>query len=88
MGHGVPPQMEDGMTNQPIFTDNGAAKGLRTRLFRNMTSGAGVEWTFAVDYAQSGQRCRWYGYGMSGNNSVERMMAEGFDLAPFEEVAP
>lgn len=64
-----------------IYTDNGAAKGLRTRLFRN--SDGGVEWMYAADYAAGS--VRWFFFHPGAGRSVEEMMARGYDLVPFEE---
>ena len=65
--------------NGAIYSDDGPARGCRTRYFRDSAYG-GVEWMFAVDYA-SGNR-RWYGFGMNPNNSIAKMTVEGFTLSP------
>ncbi len=56
-----------------IYSDNGAAQGNRTRLFRNTDAGT-VEWMFGVDYAAGSTR--WYAFGM-GKDSVEDMQKRG-----------
>lgn len=62
-----------------IYTDNGAANGLRTRLFRN--ADGGVEWIYAVDYTDGSDR--WFFFHPGAGRSVEEMMAKGYDLQPF-----
>lgn len=64
-----------------IYTDNGAAFGNRTRLFRN-TNG-GVEWMYAVDYASGHDR--WYGFGMQPNNSIDKLKSNGMFLSRLDE---
>jgi hypothetical protein len=44
------------MLKRTIYTDNGAARGSRTRYFRDSAHG-GVEWIFSVDY--HGPAPRW-----------------------------
>jgi len=61
-----------------IYHDNGAAFGRRTRFFRNAPLG-GVEWMYAVDWA-NGDR-RWYGFGMSPDNSIEKLKQSGMFLS-------
>lgn len=63
-----------------IYTDNGAANGLRTRLFRN-TDG-GVEWIYAVDYADGSDR--WFFFHPGVGRSVEEMISKGVQLEPYE----
>jgi hypothetical protein len=60
-----------------IYQDNGAAKGLRTRMFRDGGNG-GVEWMYAVDYASG--YTRWYGYGMEKGLTIRKMMDDGMHL--------
>lgn len=67
-----------------IYSDNGAAFGRRTRLFRNGAHG-GVEWIYAVDYA-GGDR-RWYGYGMAPDCSIAELQADGMFLSRIESGA-
>ena len=61
-----------------IFTDRGAERGARTRLFRDCANGNGVEWIYAVDFAAGHDR--WFGWGMASGESIERMRREGFKL--------
>ncbi len=68
------------MTNH-IYSDNGAAQGNRTRLFRNTDAGT-VEWMFGVDYASGS--FRWYAFGM-GKDSVQEMQARGCWLSRVSE---
>ena len=63
-----------------IYTDNGAANGLRTRLFRN-TNG-GVEWIYAVDYAKGSDR--WFFFHPGVGRSVDEMISNGFQLEHYE----
>jgi len=60
-----------------IYSDNGAAQGRRTRLFRDCSGG--VEWMYGVDYA--GGDTRWYGFGMTPNNSIKKLQADGMFLS-------
>lgn len=66
-----------------IYSDNGASKGLRTRIFRDCLNGNGVEWMYAVDYASGHDR--WYGFGALPNNSIDKMKNNGYDLFPYQE---
>jgi len=63
-----------------IYTDNGAERGNRTRLFRDGALG-GVEWMFAVDHA--GGSTRWYGFGMIADNSITKLRANGMALVEY-----
>lgn len=63
-----------------IYSDEGGLRGMRTRLFRGCVNG-GVEWMYAVDWAAGYDR--WFGFGMSPGNSIEKMIADGFDLKPW-----
>ena len=64
-----------------IYSDNGAAFGNRTRLFRDCEGG--VEWMFGVDYASGSDR--WYGYGMEPDNSIAKLQAAGMFLSRISE---
>lgn len=64
-----------------VYSDNGAAFGNRTRVFRDGANG-GVEWMYAVDWA-NGDR-RWYGYGMSPDNSIDKLKKGGMFLSRIE----
>ena len=66
-----------------IYHDNGAAFGNRTRVFRECENGKGVEWMYAVDWA-AGHR-RWYGFGMSADNSIESLKSDGMFLSRIED---
>jgi hypothetical protein len=56
-----------------IYHDNGAAMGLRTRVFRNAAHG-GVEWMYAADYAsQNASLHRWYHFGPGGNGDIQSL---------------
>ena len=67
--------------NNEIYQDNGAAFGRRTRVFRNGLHG-GVEWMYAVDYA-NGDR-RWYGYLLTGGHeTIASLQADGMFLSRF-----
>lgn len=57
-----------------IYTDNGAALGLRTRIFRPCADGHGFEWQYAVDHA-SGCR-RWFFFGAGGPNATIETMRQ------------
>ena len=61
-----------------IYSDSGAARGMRTRYFRER-NGA-LEWTYAVDYA--GGQTRWYGAGFA--RSVAEMVSNGYDMRALE----
>jgi hypothetical protein len=61
-----------------IHHDNGAARGNRTRLFRDTRGG--VEWIFHVDYA--GGCRRWYAFGLDPENSIAKMKSDGMPLTP------
>lgn len=69
-----------------IFTDNGAARGNRTRYFRDCESGAGVEWMYAVDHAYGSDR--WYGYGMEPDISIADLQARGMELTALDDDNP
>lgn len=66
-----------------IFQDKGACFGRRTRVFRNAPCG-GVEWMYAVDFANGDDR--WYGYlATGGHETIGSLVASGVDLVPFVE---
>lgn len=60
-----------------IYQDNGAARGMRTRMFRDCANG-GVEWMYGVDYCNGDKR--WYGYGMEKGLSIRKLMNDGMVL--------
>jgi len=60
-----------------IYQDNGAARGFRTRMFRDGQNG-GVEWMYAVDYCNGDKR--WYGYGMEPNLTIRKLIDNGMYL--------
>lgn len=64
--------------NQPIYHDNGAAFGRRTRFFRN-SEGGGVEWMYGADYA-NGDR-RWYAFGAVPDATIEKLKDGGMFLS-------
>lgn len=64
-----------------IYTDNGAANGLRTRLFRN-TDG-GVEWIYAADYAAGSDR--WFFFHPGAGRSIEDLKRNGMFLSRLED---
>lgn len=71
------------MKDRSIYHDNGRAFGRRTRVFRNAEFG-GVEWMYAVDYAQGDTR--WYGYlATGGHETIASLKASGMFLSRFEE---
>lgn len=65
-----------------IYHDNGAARGLRTRVFRNADHG-GVEWMYAADYASTeSQFHRWYHFGPAGNSDIQSLkLNQGMELS-------
>ncbi|RWR30516.1 hypothetical protein D2T29_12660 [Sinirhodobacter populi] len=63
------------------YTDNGAAFGRRTRVFRDCVTGCGVEWMYAVDYA--GGDSRWYRFHPAAGGTVEGLQANGMKLTRF-----
>lgn len=68
-----------------IYSDNGAAFGRRTRLFRNGAHG-GVEWIYAVDYANGNDR--WYGYlSTGGHETIASLQISGMFLSRIESGA-
>ena len=70
-----------------IYNDNGAARGLRTRYFRDAPSG--VEWIYAVDYAGGSPFTRWHTFGMAcytPDNSIAKLIARGMVLTPLTAV--
>jgi len=66
-----------------IYTDNGAARGFRTRLFRDRPDGSGVEWTYAVDYAAG--ESRWYLFHPMMGPTIKDLIAQGMVLAPYDQ---
>ena len=66
---------------KPIYSDNGAAAGNRTRLFRDCEGG--VEWMYGVDYSNGDNR--WYSFGMTPNNSIAKLQSHGMWLSRVSE---
>lgn len=65
-----------------IYHDNGAAKGRRTRFFRD-AAGGGVEWIYGADYA-NGDR-RWYAFNVMPDATIEKLKASGMFLSRLED---
>ena len=58
-----------------IYTDNGAEKGFRARLYRR-AEGGGVEWMFATDYEQGDHQ--WFFF--TPRASLGDMLDVGYNL--------
>ena len=57
-----------------IYHDNGASRGLRTRVFRDAEDG-GVEWMYAADYASTDSEFhRWYHFGPAWNGNIKSLI--------------
>ena len=67
---------------QPIYTDEGAQRGLRTRYFRDLEDGTGVEWIYATDHA--GGCNRWYGFLAVQGATIASLRASGMPLTRLE----
>lgn len=59
----------------PIYHDNGAAFGRRTRFFREAQTG--IEWMYGVDYCNGDSR--WYAL----HSAIGRTIAELIDAGMF-----
>ena len=70
------------MNYRPIYHDNGAARGYRTRVFRDCRDG-GVEWMYAVDYAQGDSR--WYVFHTISEPSIAKLKSEGMFLSRLDD---
>ena len=68
------------MRDPRIYSDNGAAFGRRTRVFRNCPNSLGVEWQYAVDHANGDPR--WYGYGTCPQETIASLVITGMALRP------
>jgi hypothetical protein len=63
-----------------IYSDNGSARGMRTRYFREH-AGA-LEWIYAVDHA--GPNPRWYGASFA--RSIAEMERNGYTMTALEPI--
>lgn len=66
------------MATKDIYHDNGAAFGRRTRFFRDCENG-GVEWMYAVDYANGDNR--WYAFLAVPGATIAKLKADGMFLS-------
>jgi hypothetical protein len=69
--------------SQPIYHDNGAAFGRRTRFFRD--SETGIEWMYGVDYCNGSTR--WYAFHAGACMSIAGMKDNGMFLSRLDNNA-